>query len=323
MKKIWIMLLITILCFTLCGCGNEHNHEHDHDHSDAQQNINLDKTLDLSRFSEIERDEDGNIIRTLEGERGSESMENFYNNKGVLVKEIVTYAEGSKDIRLYDENQTIIKETRIEANGMEVEVQYSSGIPYLHIIRNIDGTRVELTYGQGGVLLAEKHYDADGNLVDESNESQDTENVDNPNDKEMVITLNKDNWKEYLEEYTHITFVEDEERIIISRFFIVKQNLGTVDVERSKVELKYSYENRMQRCMIDTDTKELTQGAVIGADDAVTSDKCEMKLVSVNKIPFAYGIFLGECEVNKDATSFQLASVVDMEVISGTIYIEK
>ena len=129
---------------------------------------------DDEQFTEVERDEAGNLIRTLEGERGNGGIESFYIN-GVLNSSKVENADGSYTQYTYHVNGQIATEKHKSADGHMAEFSYDEKGNCLYSkIVEVDGNIFETTYDSNGNVTSEviesngtheERYYADGVLT--------------------------------------------------------------------------------------------------------------------------------------------------------------
>ena len=141
--------------------------------SQGEEQDNLDE-----RFTEYERDANGNIIRTLEGVRGDGGLECFYDSDGNVIREV------------------------IETPDMCEERLYTGGILASINVDFTNGSYHKLTYYTNGQIATEKyenaesvdryehHYDESGNFTYSyavDTEGNSTETTYHKNGKEASI----------------------------------------------------------------------------------------------------------------------------------------
>lgn len=116
--------------------------------SQEEEQVNLDE-----RFTEYERDAHGNIIRTLEGVRGKDSLECFYDSDGNLTRELIETPD--------------MREERLYKNGVlaSSNVDYSDGSNRQTTFYANGQIATEKDETAEGVRYYERHYDESGNFT--------------------------------------------------------------------------------------------------------------------------------------------------------------
>ena len=313
-----------------CGETFVGNPEENNQGQTGNQNGNENQGNEDERYTEVERDQDGNLVRTLEGDRNDQYIETFYKN-GLMEHQEIRDSAGNMIFLYFNEKQAIVREE----------------------VHATDGSKSITEYDDNGNVVKEEHYDPQGNLVvqggnqggnqsgnQNGNQSGNQNNNNNNNNNSgssnqgtlvgserqegdyLVVTLGKDNWMKYFEDYTDVLFWQNDDRIIIRRYFMVKSSLGTVDESRSYVEFKYIAEEMDTQCTIDLTNKVLTNGAVTGTGRYVYSDVCHMGIALLDGTVIGYGVSCSATEINSSYTKWNLPAVIDMEYIQGTLYIK-
>ena len=304
-----------------CGETFVGNPEDDNQGQNGNQNGNENQGNEDERYTEVERDQDGNLVRTLEGDRNDQYVETFYKN-GLMERQEIRDSAGNMVFLDFNEKQAIVREE----------------------IHGTDGGKTITEYDDNGNVVKEEHYDPQGNLIVQGgnqggNQSGSQNGNQNGNQNGstnqgtlvgserqegdyLVVTLGKDNWMNYLEDYTDVLFWQNDDRIIIRRYFMVKSSLGTVDASRSYVEFKYIAEETDTQCTVDLANKVLTNGAVTGTGRLVYSDVCHMGPALLDGVQIGYGVSCSAVEIDSSFTKWNLPAVFDMVYIQGTLYIK-
>lgn len=107
--------------------SNTGNEESNADNSEAESNnetvITDNNVFDESRFIEVEKDEKGNIIKTVELDNQNRTLTRYYNISGVITCEIIEDQESTCK-RILDDNGTLVKEEYSETNGNYCITEY-------------------------------------------------------------------------------------------------------------------------------------------------------------------------------------------------------
>ena len=146
MKKILAWILCAAMLLSLCACGSQQEDTQPQQTADQGQ-VQEDPTDD--RFTEVERDSQGNVIRTLEGERGNGGIERFYDSNGTLLKEEVVFSNGQHDERTFYANGSVQREIILQTDGCVVTTEFhEDGYRITCVSENPDGYREIVTYNE-------------------------------------------------------------------------------------------------------------------------------------------------------------------------------
>lgn len=257
--------------------------------------------------------------------------------------------DGCVDVTHFDEDGNVLSSTLTEPDGTKTKWSYAyhdSGEVKVETIEHDDGSVVELHFRENGTqekrVVIENGVRTEYPCDEEGNElPPEEDNGSNSADKPQgtltgsvtqegeytVVVLGKDNWQDYLEEYTDVYFVEGQDRVIVRKYFVVKSSVGQVDQSRSHVELEYIAEDRTYQCSVDIVNKVLTPGALVSNGQRFHSASdmdqfrifadvyCDSKLVG-------YGLSCSACELSSTSTVYPNAVIVDMAWIEGTLYLK-
>jgi len=134
--------------------------------SDATENNS--KPTEEDRFSQVERDENGNIIRGVyvDGAGNRHAIE--FRTDGTMAKEVIDYSDGSIEDILYNEKEQPIQVTVYLTDGQRELRKYTyheNGNVFRAILREKDGTEIELIHSEEGVLDTEIVTRTDGSMT--------------------------------------------------------------------------------------------------------------------------------------------------------------
>lgn len=141
MKKLLAALtpfLILVLLFSCRNASEESIYPQESDESQASDTSYTEPAGTV--FTETEYDENGNIIRTLEGVRGDGGIERFYSADGILIEELTAYSDGREEETLF----------------------YSGGNVYTYTLKNADGTSLTTEYREDGTKAYITNCNTDG-----------------------------------------------------------------------------------------------------------------------------------------------------------------
>lgn len=257
--------------------------------------------------------------------------------------------DGCVDVTHFDEDGNVLSSTLTEPNGTKTKWSYEyhdSGDVKVETIEHNDGIIVELHFRTDGTqekrvviengVRTEYPCDEQGNELP-SEEDNSENSATNPQGtltgsvtqegEYTVVVLGKDNWQNYLEEYTDILFLTAQDRIICRKYFVVKSSVGELDKSRSHVELEYIAQDHVYQCSVDATNEKLNVGQLIEKGQIIHSPSeldqfrifadvyCDGKLVG-------YGLSCSACELNLQSTVYCDTVIFDMAWIVGTLYLK-
>lgn len=115
------------------------------------------------RYLEVERDENGNLIRTLEEDDEGNRIERFYRSDGSAETEIIKNADGYESMTSFREDGTIASVMEIHPDGARTEtIMNERGIRVSLTELQADGSKIEQTFTETGEVLYLLHTFSDG-----------------------------------------------------------------------------------------------------------------------------------------------------------------
>ena len=377
MKQLICVIWAIMLALSLCACTGSTN---DPTTTPTEGQVQVTESTpgqiqptEDPRYTEVERDENGNIIRTLEGERGVDCIECFYDASGILLQEIIDTPDGQHEDRAFYADGTIARELISMPDGTVVETEFrENGIPLRETVtqatgfmqirefyddgtcsfeqqQNPDGSFSEREFDQAGQLVRDISIDPNGVVQDnlaatEPSVPDDSgDNSGSPDHSDAttgtlvgsvtqdgdytVVVLGQDNCSDYLEEYMDVLFLPNEDRVIIRKYFLVKDGVGEVDADRSHVELQYIFEHRDVSCTVDMANKVFTPGSIlsVGGQELSYAESDQFRVLGWQYVDgelIGYGLSCSACELSGASVSFPNPTIVGLAWVTGTLYLK-
>lgn len=175
MKRLIALFLPACMLVALCACGaqsgevsqqqEQQQEQQQQQQEQVQRPEQQEQVQDFpeDRFTEVERNAAGGVIRTLEGERGNGGTERFYDDAGVLQKESVEFADGVKEERTFRSDGSLEWQSITDPQGVVVQMQLDeTGRRVSETIENPDGYRETRSFDENDRLISASADHPDG-----------------------------------------------------------------------------------------------------------------------------------------------------------------
>ena len=160
MKRFFAFALAAALLFGMCACTQVPENPSQPETTVPTQGVD-------SPFTEVERDENGNIIRTLEGERGKNSLERFYDAAGALLRELAEREDGHREERNFYPNGKRCNETHFLPDGTVIYTEFvEAGYRVLEDVHFPDGRQELVRFDENDNPVSMRVTEPDGSVAE-------------------------------------------------------------------------------------------------------------------------------------------------------------